>query len=108
MNLANWAGVDRPDRVTLSGRYARLEPIDPSRHAAGLLAASRAWGMEDRFRFLFDAPPIDLESFATALAATSASRDPLFFAVIDSRTGRAEGRQALMRIEPAHGVIEVG
>jgi RimJ/RimL family protein N-acetyltransferase len=28
--------------------------------------------------------------------------------VIDQKTGRAEGRQALMRIEPAHGVIEIG
>jgi RimJ/RimL family protein N-acetyltransferase len=34
--------------------------------------------------------------------------DPLFFAVIDRATGRAEGRQALMRIDPTHGVIEVG
>ena len=34
--------------------------------------------------------------------------DPLFFAVIDKATGRAEGRQALMRIDPVHGVIEIG
>lgn len=38
----------------------------------------------------------------------AAGDDPLFFAVIDPATGRAEGRQALMRIEPAHGVIEIG
>src|SRR6185312_10518567 len=30
------------------------------------------------------------------------------FAVIDMETGRAEGRQSLMRIEPVHGVIEIG
>ena len=34
--------------------------------------------------------------------------DPLFFAVVDKNTGRAEGRQALMRIDPANGVIEIG
>ncbi|MEL6948372.1 MAG: GNAT family protein, partial [Pseudomonadota bacterium] len=34
--------------------------------------------------------------------------DPLFFAVIDKRTHRVEGRQTLMRIEPTHGVIEIG
>ena len=28
--------------------------------------------------------------------------------MIDRATGRAEGRQSLMRIEPVHGVIEVG
>jgi len=32
----------------------------------------------------------------------------MFFAVIDSATGRCEGRQALMRITPDHGVIEIG
>ncbi len=38
----------------------------------------------------------------------AATSDPLFFAVVPHRTGRAEGRQALMRIDPANGVIEVG
>jgi RimJ/RimL family protein N-acetyltransferase len=28
--------------------------------------------------------------------------------VVDRRTGRAEGRQALMRIDATHGVIEIG
>lgn len=32
----------------------------------------------------------------------------MFFAVVDRRTGRVGGRQALMRITPAHGVIEIG
>ena len=32
----------------------------------------------------------------------------MFWAVIDRATGRAEGRQALMRITPEHGVIEIG
>jgi RimJ/RimL family protein N-acetyltransferase len=37
-----------------------------------------------------------------------ATDDLLFYAVIDARTGRAGGRQALMRITPEHGVIEIG
>lgn len=36
------------------------------------------------------------------------SDDPLFFTVVDHATGRAVGRQALMRITPEHGVIEIG
>ena len=38
------------------------------------------------------------------MAKAVATDDPLFFAVIDKATGRAEGRQALMRIDPAHAV----
>lgn len=108
MTLADWNGAARPERITLTGRYVRLEPIDGERHAAGLLAASLAPGVEDRFRYLFDEPPADLAGLTASLAKASASLDPLFFAVIDPATGRAEGRQTLMRIEPRHGVIEIG
>jgi RimJ/RimL family protein N-acetyltransferase len=66
-----------------------------------------AVGAETRFRYLFDKPD-DRAGFEAWLERSSASDDPLFYAVIDSATGRAEGRQALMRIAPEHGVIEVG
>ena len=36
------------------------------------------------------------------------SEDPFYFAIVDRRSGGATGRAALMRIEPAHRVIEVG
>jgi RimJ/RimL family protein N-acetyltransferase len=108
MDLTTWTGAPRPSRVTLDGRHARLEPLDPARHARDLWAGASAPGAEDRFRYLFDDPPdslADLTAWTTRAAATD---DPLFFAVIDRATGRAEGRQALMRIDPAHGVIEIG
>jgi RimJ/RimL family protein N-acetyltransferase len=37
-----------------------------------------------------------------------ATEDPRFYAVIDRSTNKAGGRQALMRITPEHGVIEIG
>ena len=107
-DLAHWTGVPRPERIALDGRYARLEPLDPARHGADLLASARQPGGGDRFRYLFEEPPADMATFQPWLEGAAASADPLFFAVIDKRTGRAEGRQALMRIDPAHGVIEIG
>jgi RimJ/RimL family protein N-acetyltransferase len=38
----------------------------------------------------------------------SKGTDPMHFAVIDTRSGRAVGTLALMRIDPANGAIEVG
>lgn len=108
MDLTKWKGAARPQRGILEGRYARLEPIDGARHGGDLLAASVAPGVAERFRYLFDEPPADLGAFRLWLTKTANSSDPLFFAVIDRATGRAEGRQAFMRIEPAHGVIEIG
>lgn len=36
------------------------------------------------------------------------SKDPLYFAVVNIETGTVEGRQTLMRIDEANGVIETG
>jgi RimJ/RimL family protein N-acetyltransferase len=108
MDLSKWQGARRPGRVTMDGRYAGLEPLDPQCHGPDLLAASQAPGAGDRFRYLFEDPPRDLADLQGWMARATAGDDPLFFAVIDRATGRAAGRQALMRIEPAHGVIEIG
>ncbi|NTF88062.1 GNAT family N-acetyltransferase [Agrobacterium rhizogenes] len=108
MDLTNWNGVPRPEQITLEGRYVRLEPLHAAHHSTDLFASAQAPGADDRFRYLFENAPADLAAFTPWLEKAAASTDPLFFATIDKRTGRAEGRQALMRIDPAHGVIEIG
>jgi RimJ/RimL family protein N-acetyltransferase len=97
----------RPARVVLEGRYARLEPLSPA-HAEGLHAASSGAGAEQRFAYLFDHPSATPADTAAWIARAAASEDPLFSAVVDRASGRAGGRQALMRVTPEHGVIEIG
>ena len=97
----------RPARAVLDGRYARLEPLSAA-HAAGLFEASAAPGAERRFAYLFDLPPAAPADMAAWIAKMTAGDDPLFSAVIDKASGRVAGRQALMRITPEHGVIEIG
>jgi RimJ/RimL family protein N-acetyltransferase len=102
-----WSSRPRPERAPLEGRYCRLEPLEPQRHGEQLFEASMAPGAEERFRYLFEAPQPRKE-FEGWLARSATSEDPLYFAVIDTASGRCEGRQALMRIVPEHGVIEIG
>jgi RimJ/RimL family protein N-acetyltransferase len=106
-DISNWQPRLRPERITLAGRFCRLEALDPARHGDELFTASMAPGAGERFRYLGDSPQ-DRPSFEGWLQKTAASSDPLFYAVIDSASGRCEGRQALMRITPEHGVIEIG
>jgi RimJ/RimL family protein N-acetyltransferase len=106
MDLSDWTPRPRPARVVLEGRHARLEPLDPARHGGDLMAAAKA--APDRFRWLFEDAPADTTALDNWLERVAASPDPLFWAVIDRATGRAEGRQALMRMDPANGVIEIG
>ena len=115
--LADPAPAKRPQRVVLDGRFCRLEPIDPARHREELFAASTPPDAAGRFRYLFDTVPSSPADLDDWLAKARASEDPLVFAVIDKRPGiagggkaggRVEGRQTLMRIDPANQSIEIG
>jgi RimJ/RimL family protein N-acetyltransferase len=98
----------RPERRTLEGRYCRLEPLDPSRHGDDLFTAVNAAGAAARFLYLAEDPEPDRERFQHWLERVALSEDPLYFAVLDKASGRAHGRQTLMRIDPANRVIETG
>jgi RimJ/RimL family protein N-acetyltransferase len=108
MDLNTWHGASRPQRQAHHGRYAILEPLDPGHHGPELWAGASATGADQRYRYLFDDPPATLAEHMAWVNRAAATDDPLFLAVIDRATGRAEGRQALMRIDSAHGVIEIG
>ncbi len=97
----------QPERIPLQGRYARLVPLHIG-HAADLYAASSGAENRARFDYLFETPPQTLADVENWIKSVSSSTDKLYFAVIDNRSGRCEGRQALMRIEPEHGCIELG
>jgi RimJ/RimL family protein N-acetyltransferase len=107
-DLPQWTPRPRPERRVLAGRYVRLEPLDPARHGDDLFAASVEEDAESRFRYLFEAPPESRAALEPWLTRSASSEDPLYFAVVDQATGRAEGRLTFMRIDQAHGVIETG
>ena len=96
-----------PSRTVLAGRYVRLEPLAPS-HAAELYRASTPPDAAERFAYLFEAPPASAAAMQAWVDTAAAATDPLMFAVIDQASGDIRGRQALMRIVPEHGVIEIG
>jgi RimJ/RimL family protein N-acetyltransferase len=97
----------RPERRVLEGRYVRLEPL-AEEHAAALAEAVMGPDAPERFRFLPDEPPADVAAVADWVRAKRMADDPLFFACVDRASGRAVGRQSLMRITPEYGVIEIG
>lgn len=107
-DLTNWTPREKPQRIILDGQYVRLEPLNVERHGDQLYAASSVADVDQRFRYLFDQPPASREAFMPWLEQSAANTETMFFAVIDKKTGLVAGRQALMRIEPQYGVIEIG
>jgi RimJ/RimL family protein N-acetyltransferase len=99
----------RPRHETLRGARVRLEPLDPDRHAEDLFAAAQGEGADPLvWRYLGYGPFADVAELHAWLSDHAASEDPLFLAVVDEATGRAGGVVSFLRIEPAHGVIEIG
>jgi RimJ/RimL family protein N-acetyltransferase len=101
--------AERPERVTLKGRWITLVPLDAAAHAEALFEGSNGdAARESVWTYLFDGPYRTLDGFRANIEAKARSVDPLFFAVIDNASGRAVGYQTFLRIDPSNRVIEVG
>ncbi len=105
---AGWTERPPPPRSVLAGRYCRLEPVDPPRHAADLFAAYMDAPDGRDWTYLFPERPETLALFEEYLAGLAKSEDPLHYTIVDGDTTKPAGTAALMRIDPVHGVIEVG
>ncbi len=98
----------RPVRTALRGRLVTLAPLDPPAHGYSLYEETRGETGDQLWQYLFEGPFSDRAAFDIHLKRIAASEDPLFFAIVDSASGKAVGYAAYMRIEPVHRVIEVG
>jgi RimJ/RimL family protein N-acetyltransferase len=96
-----------PERIVHAGRFVRLEPLAPQ-HAADLFAVSTMPGGVERYRWLFSHAPGSLAEMEARTAQAVTENDPMYFAVIDTASGKAVGQQGWMRIRPEHGSIEIG
>jgi RimJ/RimL family protein N-acetyltransferase len=116
----DWTPVPRPGRVTLRGRFVTLEPLDADRHSGALWEAVR--GHDDLWTWMPDGPYASEVELYQSLAEKQALVNAVFTAIIPTETGPTEaesngfrprcgsaaGYASYMRIEPAHGVVEVG
>ena len=106
--VPGWIARPRPSRAVMQGRFCRLEPLSPDRHTDSLFDAN-ALDREGRmWTYLFAGPYRARAEYHGYVEKCSVSEDPLFFAIVDARLERATGLGSYLRIEPAHGVIEVG
>lgn len=118
-----WKPVQPPRPVTLRGRSVTLEPLDADRHSSALWDAVH--GHDEVWTWLADGPYASESHLHAALAEKQASQNAIFLAILPAPDGQlanspyvpspyvpgphpAAGYASYMRIEPAHGVVEVG
>ncbi|MGE8619820.1 MAG: GNAT family N-acetyltransferase, partial [Achromobacter spanius] len=107
-DVPGWTPRPRPPLTPATGRYCRLEPLSAERHAADLYQAFSQAPDDSDWTYMGVGPFADVAAYRAFAEAAQAGNDPLHHAIIDLQTGRAIGTLALMRIDPANGVIEVG
>ena len=103
-----WQPRALPPRTAMVGAYCRVEPVDVERDAKALFEAYHDAPDGRDWTYLFVGPFTDFESYREYLTKAATTSDPLHHTIIDLATAKPVGTAALMRIDPAHGVIEVG
>jgi RimJ/RimL family protein N-acetyltransferase len=106
--VEGWTPPSWPPHDPIEGRFCRVEILDPDRHAAELFDAN-AQDTEHRiWTYLPYGPFGDLADYTTWMRETCLGHDPMFHAIIDTKSAKAVGVASYLRITPANGTIEVG
>lgn len=106
--VPGWKACPRPDARVLEGRHARLEPIDPEAHSAGLFEANSEDSQGDIWTYLAYGPFDSLGAYRAWIEEFAVSDDPFFYAIRDLETGKLGGVASYLVIVPEFGSIEAG
>ncbi len=104
--VPDWRPPPFPPHVALTGRYCRVEPLQVERHARDLWEAQADDTTGARWTYSYSGPFTDVTAFESWMGGAQRSRDPQFYAIVVD--GRAVGMASYLRIDPNHGVIEIG
>ena len=97
----------RPEKTRLEGRFCAMVPLDVTAHGDALWEAFSLDASGANWTYLPIGPYANKGDFRQFLQGAEASDDPLYFTVLD-KDGHAVGHATYLRIDPLHGVIEVG
>ena len=106
--VPNWSSPPTPHREPTEGRFCRLEPLTPEKHATDLFEAFTVDGYNSMWTYLSIGPFESAQQLRSWIIPTCTQSDPQFYAILDSRTHKAVGFSSFMRMDPANGCIEVG
>lgn len=107
-DVPNWTGAKYPTHEPMEGRLCRLEKINLKKHSKQLfdsLAEDRGGKL---WTYMMQGPFKSEQEFNDWLAPKCESIDPLFYVIIERASNEAVGLASYLRIQPEHGVIEVG
>ena len=108
MPLAGWQSPPTPHRSIRQGLYCQLEPLREEAHGRSLFDAFAADARGVNWTYMPYGPFTAYADFSRWLGWACAATDPLFFAIVDTASGRAAGFASYLNVDTANGSIEVG
>lgn len=107
--LATWTPARAPAGETIAGARVRLEPLNAERHGDALFLAAQGDDADPRlWDYMGYGPFADAAAFRAWARDQQDQADPRYYAVVLAATGQPQGVASYLRIEPGHGVIEIG
>lgn len=107
--IDNWFFREKPDRLKiLVGHFCMLEPLDIEKHSNLLYEAFESNNSGASWTYLPYGPFETLEALQVWMKNVIAEQDTLLYAIVDLKTRKPIGLCGYLRINPEHGVIEVG
>ncbi|KAG6608751.1 Gcn5-related n-acetyltransferase [Phytophthora cinnamomi] len=104
--MQDWTPPPFPPHSTLVGRYCQLEPLSAARHARDFWDAQSDDPKGANWTYMLNGPFSSFKEFEEYCLGTEKSREPQIYAIVVDE--HAVGMIAYMRIDPSHGVMEVG
>jgi len=106
-DVPNWTGARPALPTTLAGSFCRLESLSKAKHMDELFSAF-IHDPNGKMWTYMPVGPFTKSSFEKWISWAAESEDPMFFAIIDQKSGKAIGFASYLRINPEAGSIEVG
>ncbi|KAE9334062.1 hypothetical protein PR003_g13701 [Phytophthora rubi] len=104
--MTDWTPPPFPPHSTLVGRHCQLEPLTAARHARDFWDAQSDDPKGASWTYMLNGPFSSFNEFEEYCLSTEKTREPQIYAIVVD--GHAVGMIAYMRIDPSHGVMEVG
>lgn len=92
----------------MSGTHCRLDPLAAETHGKALFTAYTEADDDRDWTYLPYGPFSSEPEFMEFLGSMQAGSDPMFFAIVDNKTGEATGVASYLRIDDRNAVVEVG
>lgn len=108
VELPNWAGATHPGHSTMTGHYAQMVALDAEAHCKDLFEAYQQDKIGEIWTYNFIGPFETEEGLESWMKTAQGVDAQPYFVIVDREIGKASGIASFMRIQPDHGVIEIG